>query len=43
MKDKLFNQGIETVGSSPEEFIAYNKSESAKWAKVIREQGIKLE
>ena len=43
VKEKLFNQGIETVGSSPEEFIAYNKAESAKWGKVIREQGIKIE
>ena len=43
VKEKLFNQGIETVGSSPEEFVAYNKAESAKWGKVIREQGIKIE
>ena len=43
VKEKLFNQGIETVGGSPEEFVAYNKVESAKWGKVIREQGIKIE
>jgi tripartite-type tricarboxylate transporter receptor subunit TctC len=43
VKEKLFNQGIETVGSTPEEFVAYNKNESAKWGKVIREQGIKIE
>ena len=43
VKEKLFNQGIETVGSTPEEFVAYNKAESAKWGKVIREQGIKVE
>ncbi|MEO7727799.1 MAG: tripartite tricarboxylate transporter substrate binding protein [Burkholderiales bacterium] len=43
VKEKLFNQGIETVGSTPEEFVAYNKAESAKWGKVIREQGIKIE
>ena len=43
VKEKLFNQGIETVGSTPEEFVAYNKTESAKWGKVIREQGIKIE
>ena len=43
VKEKLFNQGIETVGGTPEEFIAYNKAESAKWGKVIREQGIKIE
>jgi len=43
VKEKLFNQGIETVGGTPEEFVAYNKAESAKWGKVIREQGIKIE
>ena len=43
VKEKLFNQGIDTVGSSPDEFVAYNRAESAKWGKVIREQGIKIE
>ena len=43
VKEKLFSQGIDTVGGTPEEFIAYNKAESAKWGKVIREQGIKIE
>ncbi len=43
VKEKLFNQGIETVGSTPEEFVAYNKTETSKWGKVIRQQGIKLE
>jgi tripartite-type tricarboxylate transporter receptor subunit TctC len=43
VKEKLFNQGIETVGSSPEEFVAYNRVETAKWGKVIREQGIRIE
>ena len=43
VREKLFNQGIETVGSTPEEFVVYNKAESAKWGKVIREQGIKIE
>jgi len=43
VKEKLFNQGIETVGGMPEEFVAYSKAETAKWGKVIREQGIKIE
>jgi len=43
VKEKLFNQGIETVGSTPEAFVSYNKVETAKWGKVIRAQGIKLE
>ncbi len=43
VKEKLFNQGIESVGGTPEEFIAYVKAESGKWGRVIREQGIKIE
>jgi tripartite-type tricarboxylate transporter receptor subunit TctC len=34
-------QGAEIVGNTPEEFAAYLKSELDKWARVIREAGIK--
>ena len=43
VKDKLRAQGIDPVGSSPEELVAHQKQETAKWGKVIREQGIKFE
>lgn len=43
VKEKLLNQGIDAVGSSPEEFVAYNKVETAKWGKLIKAQGIKFE
>ena len=43
VKDKLRAQGIDPVGSGPEELVAHQKSETAKWGKVIREQGIKFE
>jgi tripartite-type tricarboxylate transporter receptor subunit TctC len=33
-------QGIEVVGSSPQEFAAYIQSETAKWTKVVRAAGI---
>jgi tripartite-type tricarboxylate transporter receptor subunit TctC len=33
--------GIEAIGNSPEEFSAMIKSEIPKWAKVIRQSGIK--
>jgi len=33
--------GFEPVASSPEEFAAQIKADGAKWAKVIREAGIK--
>jgi len=43
VKDKLRAQGIDQVGSGPEELIAHQKKEIGKWGKVIREQGIKFE
>jgi tripartite-type tricarboxylate transporter receptor subunit TctC len=41
--ERLSNQGAEPVGSTPEEFAAYIKSETVKWAKVVRESGAKAE
>ncbi len=38
---KLESQGNIIVGNSPAEFAAYVKSESAKWARVIRTAGLK--
>lgn len=35
--------GYETVGSTPEEFGAWIRSETAKWSKVIRERNITAE
>jgi len=36
-------QMFESMATSPEEFQAYIKSETQTWAKVIREQGLKIE
>lgn len=43
VKEKLKAQGVDPVGSTPEELTAHQKQETAKWGKVIREQGIKFE
>lgn len=43
VKEKLKAQGVDPVGSSPEELVNHQKQETAKWGKVIREQGIKFE
>jgi len=43
IRERLGAQGFEPVGSTPEEFAAYIKSEIAKWAKVIKTAGIKAE
>jgi tripartite-type tricarboxylate transporter receptor subunit TctC len=40
---RLAADGAEPVGSSPEEFAAFIKSESEKWAKVANAAGIKPE
>ena len=40
VKEKLAEQGLTTVGNSPEQFRDYIASESAKWAKVIKDAGI---
>lgn len=43
IRENLVTQGADPVGSSPEEFAAFMQSESAKWAKVIKAAGIKVE
>jgi tripartite-type tricarboxylate transporter receptor subunit TctC len=43
VKEKLRAQGIDPVGTGPDELVAHQKAETAKWGKVIREQGIKFE
>ena len=43
VREKLRAQGIDPVGSDPEQLVAHQKQEMAKWGKVIREQGIKFE
>jgi tripartite-type tricarboxylate transporter receptor subunit TctC len=32
-------QGADPVGSTPEEFAAYMRAETAKWAKVVKASG----
>jgi tripartite-type tricarboxylate transporter receptor subunit TctC len=43
VRDTLAQNGMETIGNSPEEFAAIIKSEIPKWAKLIRESGIKAD
>jgi tripartite-type tricarboxylate transporter receptor subunit TctC len=42
IKEFLFNQGLDAAPGTPEEFSAYIKSETVKWAKVIKASGIKI-
>ena len=41
LRAKLADLGLEGIGNSPDEFAAAIKSEISKWAKVIKEAGIK--
>ena len=43
VKEKLMAQGVDPVGGAPEVLVNHQKQETAKWGKVIREQGIKFE
>jgi tripartite-type tricarboxylate transporter receptor subunit TctC len=40
LRQRLVADGTDPVGSSPDEFASYIKSELAKWGKVAREAGI---
>jgi tripartite-type tricarboxylate transporter receptor subunit TctC len=43
MKEKLAEQGIVAVGSTPEEFRTFVVEEIPRWGKVISDAGIKME
>ncbi len=43
MQQQLTSRGIEPVGSSAADFRAYNVSETAKRAKVVKDSGAKLD
>ena len=40
LKDRLAKDGAEAVGTSPAEFGAYIRSETAKWSKVLKAAGV---
>jgi tripartite-type tricarboxylate transporter receptor subunit TctC len=42
-KARFFEVGVETVGSTPEEFAATIKTEMATWGKVIKDAGIRAD
>ena len=43
VRQKLVEAGVEPITSTPEELTAYGRSETAKWAQVVRTANIKVE
>ena len=43
IRARLAELGAEPVGSTPEEFAAYNRSELTKWAKIVKDSGAKVD
>jgi len=43
MQKRMAGDGAEGVGSSPAEFAAYVKAETARWSEVIRKSNIKAD
>ncbi len=43
MRERLAQQGVDVIIDSPEEFGAYVNGELARWGKVVRDSGAKLD
>lgn len=43
VRERQISQGVEPVGSTPEYFADFIKTEISKWGKVVKQAGIKLD
>ena len=43
VRERQISQGLEPVGSTPEYFAEFIKTEMTKWGKVVKQAGIKLD
>ena len=43
VRERLQAMGIEIVGGSPAEFAAFMREETAKWGKIVKESGAKVD
>jgi tripartite-type tricarboxylate transporter receptor subunit TctC len=43
MREKLAQQGYEGIGNSPEDYEKFMREEIARWAKVIKDSGTKID
>jgi tripartite-type tricarboxylate transporter receptor subunit TctC len=42
IRERLLSMGLDPVGMPPDEFTEYVKAETAKWGKLVREAGIRV-
>ena len=43
LKESFAKQGDEAVASTPDEFAAHVRAEHAKWGKLIKDLGVKID
>ncbi len=43
VRERFLSQGVEPVGSTPEQFGEHIKAQMAKWARVVNDAGVKAE
>ncbi|WP_432258325.1 Bug family tripartite tricarboxylate transporter substrate binding protein [Cupriavidus sp. TMH.W2] len=43
VRERLQAQGAEPVGNTPEQFAAFIRAETAKWARVVKDSGAKVD
>jgi tripartite-type tricarboxylate transporter receptor subunit TctC len=43
VQKRMLGLGLDPVGDTPEEFAAFIKADIARWAKVIKDAGVRAE
>jgi tripartite-type tricarboxylate transporter receptor subunit TctC len=43
VRNRMTSLGADVVGNTPEQFLAFEKVEAAKWAKVVKASGAKID
>ncbi|OGA56401.1 MAG: hypothetical protein A3F74_26260 [Betaproteobacteria bacterium RIFCSPLOWO2_12_FULL_62_58] len=43
VREQMARQGLDPIGSSPAEFAAHLQRETTRWARVVKDAGIKAD